>query len=307
MSAVPDQVIELATRQSGVLSRPQLEDLGVGRGTIDSWLRSRRLLPVHRGVLALGHVPPGDRTRFWAAVLAAGEGAVLSHAAALADAGIRRATGGAVDVTTPGRQVRSRPGIRAHRSDTLAGDEVLVRDGLRVTTVARSLLDSADVLSLDEVERCLAEALALRHATEAEVRAVLVRAPHRPASSAVAALLAPPAGPPFTRSEAERLLLAVLRSVGMGLPLTNRRIIGLEVDAVWLDERLVVEIDGYGPHGTSRARFERDRARSLRLEAAGYRVLRITWRQLLHEQPLVVLTIERALRSSRTPETARAA
>jgi hypothetical protein len=62
----------------------------------------------------------------------------------------------------------------------------------------------------------------------------------------------------FTRSEAERRLRALVKAAGLPLPMTNVKVAGLEVDAVWHRERLVVEIDGYAFHGTREA-FERDR------------------------------------------------
>ncbi len=78
------------------------------------------------------------------------------------------------------------------------------------------------------------------------------------------------------------------------MPRTNVRRAGWEVDAVWDRQRLVVEVDGYRYHRT-RAKFERDRRKDGQLLLAGYRVLRITWRQLTREPETVVAVIAAAL------------
>ncbi len=90
----------------------------------------------------------------------------------------------------------------------------------------------------------------------------------------------------MTRSEAERKLLELLRDARLPPPETNARVLGYEVDFLWRAQKLVVEVDGYAFHG-HRAAFERDRAKDQVLVAAGYRVIRVTWRQLERE-PLVV-------------------
>jgi very-short-patch-repair endonuclease len=77
-------------------------------------------------------------------------------------------------------------------------------------------------------------------------------------------------------------------------PRSNQRVAGFEVDLVWAERRLIVEVDGYAFHGT-RAAFERDRARDAALLAAGYRVLRVTWRHLTAEPERVVATLASAL------------
>jgi very-short-patch-repair endonuclease len=108
--------------------------------------------------------------------------------------------------------------------------------------------------------------------------------------------------PSLTRSEAERRLLALIRAARLPPPRTNVRVGGFEVDMLWPAERLVVEIDGFAFHGGCAA-FERDRRRDAQLLARGYRVLRITWRQLTREPHAVVATIAAALAAA-TPARA---
>ena len=92
--------------------------------------------------------------------------------------------------------------------------------------------------------------------------------------------------PEFTRSEGERRLKALCKAAGLPLPQMNARVAGWEVDAFWPAQRVVVEVDGYKYHRTRR-RFESDRRKDAALQAAGYRVVRITWRRLTQE-PLAV-------------------
>jgi very-short-patch-repair endonuclease len=120
-----------------------------------------------------------------------------------------------------------------------------------------------------------------------------VRAP-RGQAPALRAALAILDEPQVTRSEAERRLLELIRAAGLPAPHCNARVLGLEVDMVWPDLRMVVEIDGYAFHGTREA-FERDRGRDARLLAAGYRVLRVTWRQIVDEPLRVIATIAAVL------------
>jgi very-short-patch-repair endonuclease len=101
-------------------------------------------------------------------------------------------------------------------------------------------------------------------------------------------------GPAITRSEAERRLLKLIRDANLPLPLTNVRLHGHTVDFCWPQNRLIVEFDGFAFHGHRRA-FERDRKRDRTLVAAGYRVIRITWRQLTDEPLAVIASVAQAL------------
>ncbi len=100
--------------------------------------------------------------------------------------------------------------------------------------------------------------------------------------------------PAFTRSAAERRLLALLRRGGCPEPEANQRIAGFEVDLVWREARLVAEFDGFEFH-SGRVAFERDRRRDAELQALGFRVIRVTWRQLERAPEGVIDRIRRAL------------
>jgi len=108
------------------------------------------------------------------------------------------------------------------------------------------------------------------------------------------ALLQQAGGPRLTRSEAERKLLRLIRAADLPVPETNARVHRYRVDLLWRDAKLVVEVDGYRFH-SSRAAFERDRARDATLVAVGYAVVRVTWRQLVERPEIVVARISAAL------------
>jgi very-short-patch-repair endonuclease len=105
-------------------------------------------------------------------------------------------------------------------------------------------------------------------------------------------------GPALTRSVAERKLLRMIRAASLPSPVVNARVGRYEVDFLWREQRLIVEVDGFAWHSSRRA-FERDRARDAELQLAGYRVLRITWRQLTREPNAVIQRIARALSADR--------
>jgi very-short-patch-repair endonuclease len=213
-----------------------------------------------------------------AALLACGPRAVLSHRTAAAVWGIGTA-GRDVDVTVSGTQARSRDGIRVHRGHLLQRD-VRIRESLRVTAPARTLLDLAGALAEDELARAVNEAQVLRLVSRTELAAV---ARHRGAGRLRTVLHVEPR---LSRSELERRMLALVRRIGLPEPATNARVLGHEVDFVWAEQRVIVETDGFDVHST-RAAFERDRARDALLSANGWRVLRFSWWQVEHEPEVV--------------------
>jgi very-short-patch-repair endonuclease len=228
-----------------------------------------------------------------AAVLACGDGAVVSHwsGARLWELPSGREGTAAVDVTVPGADHR-RPGIRVHRVATIAPDEVTRRKNIPVTTPARTLVDLAAAPRRD-LERALAEALAKRLTTREELLTLLTRHARRPGVSRLRALLDSAQLAP-TRSEAEERFLRLLGKARLPAPEVNVRVAGHEVDCYWRSERFVAEIDGFAFHSTPK-KFEKDRRRDAELAAAGVRVIRVTWRQLTKEPEAVLVRLAQAL------------
>jgi restriction endonuclease-like protein len=211
-----------------------------------------------------------------AAVLAAGPDAVLSHRAGGALLGICRYEG--VEVTVPA--YRARPSITVHTSP-LPPDEVTTVDGIPVTGLSRTILDLARVLPPHQVERAFNEAEVRGLTDTVSLPDLVQRYPGRRGIRTIKTIL--DTGPAFTREELEARFAAFRRNAGLPSPSLNAAVEGFECDCVWADQRLIVELDGRATHAT-RAAFERDRARDRVLTVAGWRTIRVTWRQL-HEQP----------------------
>lgn len=239
-----------------------------------------------------------------AAVLAYGQGAFLSHRAGAALWDIRG--GSWLEVTVP-RGRKPREGIRVHWAD-LPADEVTAHHGIPLTTVPRTLLDLSAVLQRDELRSAFRQAEQLRLTDRLGLGPLIDRYPRKPGIPILKAVFEEAQrGLSIVRSEFEERFQAFLLDAAFPLPLTNVRIEGIEVDCVWPEQRVIVELDGRSTHDTREA-FEEDRARDRRLEAAGWRVIRITWRQL-HDTPdeleadlrrLLGLNPRRTRRSRRT-------
>lgn len=184
--------------------------------------------------------------------------------------------------------------MRVHRARRIASEDVVLRDALRMTAPARTLLDLASSLSTRALRRAMNEAFVLGLADEGALWAVLDRCRGRRGAPQLRRLLADGSGPSLTRSEAERRLLELIASAGLPRPETNVRLGRYEVDFLWREQRLVAEVDGYAFHG-SRAAFERDRTRDAELQARGYAVLRVTWRQIVDAPEATIGRIARTV------------
>ena len=292
VSSPEARIAALAARQHGMVTWAQLTRAGVTRHGIAGHVENGWLVAWHRGVYQLGVFggPSGDEM---AALLACGPCAVLSHWSAASVFEFCPRTGRVVDVTLTGGHAGRRRGIRPHRI-ALPASDVVVKHGLRVTTPARTLLDLAAVAPRATLERLIEEAQVQNVASTAELLAAAERNQGRKGVRVFREVIDFLDEPLFTRSEAERRLLALCRSAALPLPLTNVSRAGWEVDAVWDTQRLVVEVDGYRYH-RSRAKFERDRRKDADLMVAGYRVLRVTWRRLTKEPDQAIALLAAAL------------
>jgi very-short-patch-repair endonuclease/predicted transcriptional regulator of viral defense system len=274
-------IAELAGRQHGVVSRVQLLELGMGRGAVRRRLQLGRMHRIHPGVYAVGHRVLTREGRWMAAVLYCEPGAVLSHQSAAALWGIRPYRG-LVEVTVP-RKSRSSGSIRRHFS-VLPADEVTVHDGIPVTTVPRSLFDLAATEPSQAVESALRESEYLRLHDELSLPHLLERYPRRRGAVAVRSCLARRRESPgrIRRGLEERFTGFVDRH-RLPRPRFNTLVEAgaktYEVDCLWAEQKLIVELDGWDGHSTPTA-FRADRARDRRLRVAGYSVTRIAWAQL---------------------------
>lgn len=292
---MPDERIAgLAARQHGVLTRSQLTSLGVSASAISRRLASRRLRRIHRGVYGVASIE-SIRVGEMAAVLAGGRSALLSHTNALGLWGLLRIDPPhPVHVTLLGGGRARRAGVVFHRTASLADDERAVVDGIPVTTPGRTIVDAAGMLGHREVERALAKAVRKELISTADLAALPERYRGRTGTPMLRSLLSEGAEPHFTRSEAERRCLALLRAAGLPRPHANVPMGAYELDLFWPRENVAIEIDGY-EHHSSWVRFEGDRRKDSWLRARGIEVIRLTWRQITRDSVATAVAVGQAL------------
>jgi predicted transcriptional regulator of viral defense system len=288
-------IARLAERQHGVVSLSQLLLCGLTRSAIAKRAREGRLTRIHRGVYAVGHGRLTLRGHWMAAVLAYGPNAVLSHRSAAALHGIRPDNRRKTDVTVPSPSAKSRPRIDVHRSTTLQAEDITTIDGIPCTSLARTLLDLAEVLDRRGVERAVDQAEVRRVFDLRAVREVLARAAGRRGVPVLEQVLAEYDGPTLTEEELEERFFMLCREAGVPKPSVNVWMtlddgVAYKADFMWRAERLIVETDGWGSHGTRQA-FEHDRRRDRLLTLAGWEVVRFTWRDVEREPDEVRATL----------------
>jgi Transcriptional regulator, AbiEi antitoxin/Protein of unknown function (DUF559) len=269
----PDTVCSrLASRQAGAVKRAQLLDAGVGPNAIKRRARTGQLHRRHRGVYIVGHTALAPRAEEFAALLACGDRALISHRSAAYLWSLIKPRPAGIDVTLVGRRRRPKDGIRLHFVAELDDRDFDRIDDLPLTGAARTVIDLAadPATETDELEAAISEARALKLIRDGDLERALGRAGPRKGVGRIRALLKAEGDNGYTRSKAERIMRRLMRAGGLRQPLCNRRLHGYNVDFLWPEERLVVEVDGYQFHG-HRSAFERDRRKDQVLTAAGYR------------------------------------
>jgi very-short-patch-repair endonuclease len=275
----------LVRAQHGVVARDQLKELGYGRHAINHRIEKGMLHPVRRGIYAVGRPSLDGHGQWMAAVLACGDGAVLSHSSAAALWRIGFEQRGLVELSLPSQSHREVPGLRIHRRSNLQSRDVTTRHNIPVTTPIQTLVDMALRLDRRGIERMINEAdkydlvhpPGLRKALDqragepgvAQLRHILDRRTFR-----------------LTKEELERRFLPLAREAGLPVPLTGQWVNEFEVDFYWPDLGLVVETDGLRYHRTP-AEQARDRLRDQAHTAAGLTQLRFTHEQVRYEAEYV--------------------
>ena len=259
-------IAQLAARQHGHVTRGQLMALGLAPRTITARVAAGQLIRVHAGVYAVGYRRVEPVARAAAAVLAAGEGAVLSHDSAAALWGLRRWP--RLPEVTVCRCVR-RPGITAHRSQTLPRRDTTTQLGVRTTNAARTLRDIRSRLTRKQLIR-LANDARLAHLLDSDGAEALLGHRRNP-----------------TRSGLEDAFQRFVERHGLPQPETGARVAGDEVDALFVAPKLIVELDDFGTHG-DRATFASDRERDVAHADLGFQTIRLTIDQLTDETAAVL-------------------
>jgi very-short-patch-repair endonuclease len=285
----------LATGQHGVVARRQLLALGFGEDAIKLRLAAGRLNPLHTEVYTVGHRRISQRSYWWAGLLAYGDGALLSHRSAAALWEMMRPGGSLVEVTAPeGRQgSERRKRLWIHRGK-LHPEDHTQRDGIPVTTAARTLFDLAEVLNTEQLEYAWEEADRLKHLQLPAVERVCERGYGRRALKPIRRLLAETRAVTQTRSPLEDRFQRFCRFYDLPAHSTNVEVLDHEVDVLWPAARLIVELDSWEFH-RHRAAFQRDRARDTGRLVAGYRTVRVTHDRLDKEAPALATEIRQLL------------
>ena len=248
----------------------------------------------YEGVLLLGTMT-SSATAPMAAVLACGPQAWLSHRSAALLFGVaRQRQGSPFDVTITGPHRGHHAGIRLHRVKSLAAQDRDVHDGVPVTSVERTLIDLGGTCGGFELETAVAEAFARGLTDRERLLEGIGRARGRRGVARLRAVVEAPRSPARTRSAPERRLLRLIREAGLPEPETNVRVGRWEVDFLWREQKLIVEVDAYATHSSPWA-FERDRRKTAELEDSGFAVQRVTAVRIATAPVAAVARIRRTL------------
>jgi very-short-patch-repair endonuclease len=280
-----------------MVTHRQLEAVGIRGSAVARRVATGRLERVYRGVFAVGHRQRTPEARWIAAVMACGRGAVLSHLDAAALWRIYDGRGPRIHVTTTGSP-RGKSDIRIHRTRRLHPADVTVKDGIPVTTVARTLIDLTDMLSSDRVLRAIREAEYLKLLDQDALVAAVERAHGRKRLSVLKQAMARHGPGQIVRDELEHRFLELVHAADLPDPDTNVKVQTRRreytVDCIWRSEGVAVELDGRAAHIRAAA-FEEDRARDAALSAIGLRPLRFTWHRVTAEGDEVIAELEATL------------
>jgi hypothetical protein len=291
---IEERLALTAGRQHGVVTRSQLLAAGVTEKAIEWRLRTGVLLPQHRGVYRVGHRAPSTNATYLAAVLAAGEGAILGGRAAVHLWGLIKGPAPPPLVISPTE--RRIEGVRTRRSQSFDPRDAAVCRGIPVTTVVRTVVDVAGELPEDELARVCHEAGVRYGLTPNAVLEVLNRRPRSPGARKLRRVTQGVV--PVALSTLESRFLKLLRAEGLPLPVTNRPADGRRVDCRWPEFRLTVELDSYRFH-SSRHAWEQDRRREREARARGDDFRRYTYGDVVEHPTLMLRELHAVLIAKR--------
>jgi len=275
---VGERVAGLSRRQGGAIARRQLVALGVDDDRIYRLARQGWLVRVRDGVYRVGTLTPDGR--LWAAALAMGPAAVLTHRCSGHEHALLRGRPPRdVDVAAPTRR-RPREGIRVH-SMRMHPQDITTRRGLRFTTVSRTLLDLAEALPEPQLQAAVDEARVRRRLHLPSIEATIARAPgHHGIGALRRAAAQHDRGRGIPVGDFERRAIGFLREHDFPQYQRNYavKVDGepFTLDVVWFAPRVAIEFDSRTFHDND-PDFVTDRRRSRRLAAIGWQVVRATW------------------------------
>lgn len=266
-------------------------------------MASGLFVEVFTNAYAYGHAVLRPRGYWMAATLSCGPDSLLSGHSATALWDLAKTSRSLIDVVRPRGSAHRRRGIHLHEARALTPADATTIDGIPVTSIPRTLLDLADVLSPQRLEQII-EAAERRHLLDTNaITELLNRSNGRHNIGALRAALSLPSGAIDTRSPLERRFLQFCDEHGIPRPQTNVTVAGCEVDAHWPKAKLIVELDSVTFHLTSAA-FERDRERDIALSLTGETVIRVTDRRLKADPAQLAADVHALLAAGRAQRTA---
>lgn len=276
-----------------MVSLAQLFALGFSRGDVRGMLSQGRLHQLYPGVYAIGHTNLIPHARLIAALLTCGPTSFLSHRSAAAVWGLREINSRRIEVSVPGSNLRPRRGLVVHRVAPPDEADLAIRNGLRVSSVPRLLIEVAAHEKPHEVDRLVTQAVRKRILDLEATERALARHARRPGVANTKRALR--AYRPWRdhKSGLERVFAKLIAGTDIPEPQHNVTIDGWEIDFYWPHVRLAVELDGRPYHIAARD-MEKDRFKDGQLLLKAIRTLRVTDLRMALE-PQRVLKDVRAL------------
>jgi very-short-patch-repair endonuclease len=284
---------EYLRQQDGVITLDQANQAGLSDDAVSRRVNSGRWLRCSPGVFFADDRPFTDASRMRAAVWSCGSTAVASGLAAAWWHGVTRFAPDIIEVTVPKvSNHRQRQGVRVRRRD-LDPHDIVDRNGLRVTALPLTVVEAAarrggGVKLIDSALQ--------RHVELPQLWKAHLSNKGRHGSPAARRLLH--AASDGARSEAERLLVKLLRDNGITGWKANYPVGGYKVDVAFPNEKVACETDGWAFH-SSQEDFQNDRERQNKIALLGWKVLRFTWLDLTEYPQRVLAEIDAARRSQR--------
>jgi very-short-patch-repair endonuclease len=285
----------IATTQHGVLSRQQAIDVGISESGISRRVAAGLWIRVLPGVYAIAGAPPSSRLPAVAAVLWAGDGAIVSHGSAGLLWGIEGARAKRVELWVPSARKRTHADVVVHRGTRLDRADRTALGAIPITTPVRTLIDLAGRL-VGAMESVFRQHLGTPDRLAARLAAL--RASGRPGAGRLEELLeARGDGRPLESTLEGKVWLLLARS---GLPRPKRQhwvttpAGRYRLDFAWPERKLGLECDGWEHHG-GRVAFGKDRERLSEMVSMGWRVLLVTWDVGTRQPRRVVRWVELAL------------
>jgi hypothetical protein len=293
--SVDARIISKADEQDGLVTNVDLQELGVSTSAISRRVARGFLVRKSQGVYAVGREVLTQRGRHRAALLSVGDEACLSHFAAAEHRALMSGESVRIDITTTRKGLRQRPGLRIHCVRSLAPHEVTTYKGLRVTSVARTLLDLAGLVSDKTLMDLCARAAAKHLYNRIEILAMLGRG--RRGCKALRRVLATfDVGQGHTKRELEHAFRRLIERHDIAPPIFNARIAAgdreISPDALWRELRFVVELDSREFHDNDPA-FYTDREKDLLYEELGLASLRLTWNHVVGEEARIASVLKK--------------